>query len=223
MPQSPTFPSEQTARDDLARVARRVAAQGLIRSNDGNLSIRLGEDLFLASPSGYYKYTLQPADLIVINEHGEVLDGPPGARPTSEMRMHLEAYRQRPDIGAVLHAHPPYATALTLAGIPFPINIIPEVPIALGEVLLAEYATPGTQALAESIIKPIKRSNHILLSHHGSLNVGKTLDEAMIALERLEHTAYTYFIAHSLGKVIPLPPDEMERLMAIGQEFRGQA
>jgi L-fuculose-phosphate aldolase len=217
-----SFPTETIAREDLARVARRVAAQGLIRSNDGNLSIRLGDNLFLASPSGYYKFTLQPADLIVINWQGDVLNGPIGARPTSEIRMHLAAYRQRADIGAVLHAHPPYATALTLVGIPFPMNIIPEVPIALGEVQLAEYATPGSQALAESVVEPLKRGNHLLLSHHGSLNVGKTLDEAMIALERVEHTAYTYFIAHSLGKIIPLPAAEMERLYLIGQEFRSQ-
>jgi ribulose-5-phosphate 4-epimerase/fuculose-1-phosphate aldolase len=98
----------------------------------------------------------------------------------------------------------------------------PEVPIALGAVPVAEYATPGTPALAASIRKPILQSNAILLSHHGSLTVGRSLEEALIALERLEHTAHSYFIAKSFGKVIPIPPDEMERLQTIGRRLRSE-
>ena len=129
--------------------------------------------------------------------------------------MHLEAYRQREDIGAVLHAHPPYSIALTIAGIPFPINIVPEVLALLGEVPTASYAIPGTQDLALSISEPIKRHDAVLLSHHGSLTVGKTLEEALINLERMELAAQLYYLARNLGEVIPLSEAEVKRLKAI--------
>ena len=216
------FNNEKEARNEIIRVIRIVAAQGLIRSSDGNISIRLDDDYFLVTPSGLYKAALKAADLIIVDWQNKVVKGRPGLQPTSEMLMHLEAHRQRKDIRAVLHAHPPYATALTIAGKAFPLDIIPEVPIALGAVLVAKYATPGTLALAASIRKPIMQSNAILLSHHGSLTVGRTLEEALIALERVEHTAHSYFIAKSFGKVIPIPVDEMERLQKIGKRMRGE-
>jgi L-fuculose-phosphate aldolase len=215
------FNGEKQARSEIIRVMRIVTGQGLVRSSDGNISIRLDEDHFLVTPSGVYKMTMQAADLIIVDWQNKVVKGRPGLQPTSEILMHLEAYRQRKDIRAALHAHPPYATALTIAGEVFPLDIIPEVPIALGIVPIAEYATPGTPALAASIREPIMRSNAILLSHHGSLTVGHTLEEALIALERVEHTARSYFIAKSFGKVVPIPPDEMERLQEIGRRVRG--
>jgi L-fuculose-phosphate aldolase len=215
------FSNEKEARNEIIRVMRIVTGQGMIRSNDGNISIRLDDEHFLVTPSGLYKMALKAADLIVVNWQNEVVKGRSGLRPTSEMLMHLEAYRQRKDIRAALHAHPPYATALTIAGEAFPMNIIPEAAIALGAVPIAEYATQGTPAMAASIHEPILRSNAVLLSHHGSLTVGRTLEEALIALERVEHTAYTFFIAKSFGKVIPIPANEMERLHEIGKRFRG--
>jgi L-fuculose-phosphate aldolase len=214
------FKNEKEARNEIIRVMRIVAGQGLIRSSDGNISVRLDEDHFLVTPSGLYKMTLKAADLIIVDWQNKVVKGRPGLRPTSEILMHLEAYRQRKNIHAALHAHPPYATALTIAGEAFPSDIIPEVPIALGAVPIAEYATPGTPALAASIRKPIMQSDAVLLSHHGSLTVGRTLEEALIALERVEHTARSYFIAKSFGKVVPLPAEEMERLQEIGRRNR---
>jgi len=129
--------------------------------------------------------------------------------------MHLEAYRQREDIGAVLHAHPPYSTALTIAGTPFPENIVPEVLVLLGKVATAPYAVPGTQDLALSIREPIKTHDAVLLSNHGSLTVGKTLEQALIALERMEFAAQLYYLAYNLGKIIPLPEEEIKRLRKI--------
>jgi L-fuculose-phosphate aldolase len=167
--------------------------------------------------------TMEPDDPIIVNQNGEVLEGKPGLKPTSEVGMHLEAYRQRLDINAVLHAHPPYATALTTVGIPFPTNLLPEVLIALGEVPTAPYATPGTRALAESIQAPIKEHNTVLLSNHGSISVGRTLEEALIALERLEHAAYTYHLAQALGEPQPLPEHELEKLRALGDKIRAKS
>jgi L-fuculose-phosphate aldolase len=216
------FTNEKAARNEIIRVMQIVCSQGMIRSSDGNISIRLDENHFLVTPSGLYKMALKASDLIIVDWQNEVVKGSVGLKPTSEMLMHLEAYRQRKDIHAALHAHPPYATALTIAGEEFPLNIIPEAAVALGCVPIAEYATMGTPAMAASIRKPIMQSNAILLSHHGSLTVGTTLEEALIALERMEHTAHTYFIAKSYGKIVPIPADEMERLHAIGRRVRGE-
>jgi L-fuculose-phosphate aldolase len=217
-----TVISEYQLRQEIIRVTRIVANQGLIRSSDGNLSVRLGENRFLMTPSGLYKMSMEPDDPIVVNENGEVLIGKPGLKPTSEINMHLEAFRQRPDINAVLHAHPPYATALTIAGLSFPTDYLPEVLIALGEVPIAKYGTPGTPALAESIQEYIKDHNAVILSHHGSITVGKTLEEALVALERLEHAAYTYYLAHNLSNPVPLPDEELSHLRDIGNRIRNQ-
>jgi L-fuculose-phosphate aldolase len=157
---------------------------------------------------------------LIDNHQGEVIKGKGSLRPSSELLMHLEAYRQREDIRAVLHAQPPYSIALTIAGIPFPTDIVPEVLALLGEVPAAPYATPGTQDLTLSISDLIKTHNAILLSNHGSLTVGKTLEEALLALERMELAAQLYYLAYNLGKIIPLPEEEIKRLRKIGEQNR---
>lgn len=215
--------SEYRLRQEIVRVTRIVADQGLIRSSDGNISVRLDEERFLVTPSGLYKMTMEPDDPVIVNRDGDVLEHKPGLRPTSELGMHFEAYRQRPDINAVLHAHPPFATALTIAGLPFPTEFLPEVLVALGDVPTAPYATPGTKAMAESICEPIRSHNSVLLSNHGSISVGKTLEEALIALERLEHTAYTYYLARALGQPQPLANEELEKLRALGEKMRSKS
>ena len=212
--------NEYRLRQEIIRVTRIVANQGLIRSSDGNISVRLDTDRFLVTPSGLYKMSMEPDDPIVVDAEGQVVEGKLGLKPTSEVGMHLEAYRQRPDVNAVLHAHPPYATALTIAGIPFPTDFLPEVLIALGEVPTASYATPGTRSLAESIQEPIKEHDAVLLSNHGSITVGKTLEEALIALERMEHAAYTYHLARELGDLNPIPEAELVQLREIGRRLR---
>jgi len=213
--------NENELRQEIIRVARIVADQGLIRSSDGNISIWLDEGRFLITPTGLHKMTMEPDDLIVVDWEGQVLEGRPGFRPTSETWMHLEVYRQRLDVGAVLHAHPPYSTALTIAEIPFPVDLIPEVLLTLGDVPTAPYATPGTEDLALSIRELIRENDTVLLSHHGSLTVGKTLEDALIALERVEHAARIFYLAKTLGTVKPLPPEEIARLREIGQRLRG--
>ena len=207
---------------DILRVVRIIAEQGLIRSSDGNVSARWKPGRYIVTPSGLYKAEIEPRDLIVVDDAGQVVAGRPGLSATSEILMHLEAYHQRPDIQAVIHAHPPYATALTIAGIPFPMDVIPEALIALGNVPTAPYATPGTMEMALNIRPFLADSDSILLSHHGSLNIGRTLTEALIALERLEHTARTYFIARVMGTIHPLPAEKIGELQAIGQRVMKQ-
>jgi len=215
--------SEYRLRQEIVRVTQIVADQGLIRSSDGNISVRLDKDRFLVTPSGLYKMTMEPDDPIIVNQQGEMLTENPNLKPTSEIQMQLEAYRQRPDVNAVLHAHPPYATALTFNGVPFPSDFLPEVLIALGDVPTVPYATPGTAELAESIRENIKNHNSVLLSNHGSISVGKTLEEALIALERLEHAAYTYHLARALGEPQALSETELEKLRTIGTKIRSKS
>jgi L-fuculose-phosphate aldolase len=212
--------NESTLRDELVRVTRILAERGLIRSSDGNVSARLDENLLLITPSGMYKIAMSPEDLIVVDLEGKVRQTRSGLHPTTEMLMHLEVYRQRPDVNAVIHAHPPFSTALTIAGKPFPAEYIPEVLVALGDVPTAAYATPGTQSLADSIHELILTHDCILLSHHGSLNVGRTLEDALIAIERMEHAVYILWISQALGTPIPLPLAELENLRRIGNHFR---
>ena len=214
--------NELLLRNELIRVNRILAERGLIRSSDGNISVRLNRNFLLITPSGVYKSALSPEDLIIIDMKGNVDAAKAGLHPTSETLMHLEAYRQRPDINAVIHAHPPFSTALTIAGEPFPVEFIPEVLIALGDVPTAAYATPGTQALADSVHDLILSHDCILLSHHGSLTVGRSLEEALVAIERMEHAAYTLWISRAFGAPIPLPSAELENLRQIGNHLRGR-
>ena len=207
-------------RKELIRVTRILAERGLIRSSDGNISTRLNDNCLLITPSGVYKCAMEPDDLIVMDMQGKVESARAGLVPTSETLMHLEVYRQRPDAHAVIHAHPPFSTALTIAGKPFPVEYIPEVLIALGDVPTADYATPGTQALADSIHELILAHDCILLSHHGSLNVGKDLEEALVAVERMEHAAYTLWISQAFGSPIPLPAAELDVLRQMGNRLR---
>ncbi len=207
-------------RGQMVAIARLAAERGLSSSSDGNVSARLDAGRILITPSGVYKWALQPADLVVIDLNGRALESEPGRSPTSEFRLHLEVYRQRPDVRAVLHAHPPYAVALTIAGIPLPVDLIPEVLVALGDVPTAPYATPGAEELALSIRPLIREHDAVLLSHHGSLTVGRTLEETLIAQERLEAAARVYWLAHALGAIHPLPPAEVTRLRAQGEALR---
>lgn len=186
---------------------------GLISSSDGNISIRVAEDYYLITASGLYKRKLKGKHILAVNSRGELLHGKRGLKPSSELLMHLAAYRQRPDIRAVLHAHPPFATAITIAGLPFPNNIVPEIPALLGEVAVAAYATPGTTDLAASISGLINNHDAILLSNHGSLTVGKTLEHALINLERLELVAKMFYLAKTMGQIVPLPEAEISRLL----------
>jgi L-fuculose-phosphate aldolase len=207
-----TNKKERQFRKEIVYTNRICVENGLIRSSDGNISIRLDVDRFLITPSGLYKRCLKRGQILIVNSKGELIHGKGDLKPSSELLMHMEAYRQREDIAAVLHAHPPYSTALTLAGIPFPENIVPEILALLGEISTAPYAVPGTQDLAKSISEPIKTHDAILLSNHSSLTVGRTLEQALIALERMEFAAQLYYLANNLGKIIPLPEAEIKRL-----------
>jgi L-fuculose-phosphate aldolase len=183
-------------------------------ASDGNISARLDRHRILVTPAGVAKGRLRVQDLLVMDLDARILSAEEGLRPTTELAMHLEAYRQRPDIGAVIHAHPVFATALTVAGLEFPADILAEVLLTLGEVPVTPYAMPSSNEDAEAIRELIQDHDGLLLRHHGSLTVGKTVAEALFGLQRIEHAAEVFWCARQLGEVQHLPPAEKERLMA---------
>jgi len=203
---------EINARMGLIAVCQKLVEKDLVTATDGNVSCRIGEDRVLMTPSGKPKGELKPIDLLVLNHNGKVLAG--RERPSSEVRMHLEVYSRRADISAVVHAHPPMLTALTLAGIPFTAEALPEVWLMLGPVPTAPYATPGTAEAPEALAPFLQKHLAILLERHGSLTFGKNLKEAYMHLEKLEHAARVLFFARLLSKSSPssLPKEALEKL-----------
>jgi len=169
----------------------------------------------VVTPSGVNKGFLKPADLVVVDLDGRLVKG--HARPSSEVRVHLAAYWVRPEVGAVVHAHPPTAVAFTIAGVSLAQCVIPEAIITLGEVGVAPYVTPTTDALAAEVERLLVDHDVVMMDRHGSVTLGKDVFEAYDRLEALEHTARITFMARALGPLKPLPREEVERLRALGQ------
>ena len=217
-------PTEERLRRQLCRLARRLYDRGLITGLDGNLSARFEGRWVVATPSAIDKAGLEPEDMVLLDLGPDAARGgtPPddprlararrGMRPTSETAMHLAVYRARSDISAVVHAHPPNAVGLTFAR-PHPrLDVCPEAVVLLGEVGYAEYATPGTDELAQSIAPLVGRCDAMLLSRHGAVTLGADLTLAYQRMEVLEHVARILVTARQLGPVDPLPEQEKRRL-----------
>jgi L-fuculose-phosphate aldolase len=206
--------SEHELRREMLRVGRLMWERGFVAATDGNLSARMGADRLLVTASGVSKGFLSDEDLVVIRMDGETVSSYRGrdARPSTEIALHLEVYRQRPDVNAVVHAHPPLATAFSIAGVSLARCVIPEVIVTLGGIPTAEYATPGTPEVPVSIRQAIGDYDAMILAHHGSLTVGDTLWEAYLRLEKVEHTAEITLAAQQLGQVNTLSPQAVEKL-----------
>lgn len=197
-------------RQEICDVGRRVYQRGLVVGTDGNISARTAGDLMLITPTGCCLGMIQPGDLVIIDSSGHVISG--RGRPSGEHWMHATAYAQRPDVMAVLHAHPPITTAFTVAGLSMSQCALPEIIIAFGQVPVAAYATPSTEEGAGVIRDLISRFDVLVLDRHGSLTVGKSVTTAMFHLERLEHAALVILTAHQLGRIQDLPPEEVAKL-----------
>ena len=216
--------SERELRELICRVGQLMYRQGYVDGTAGNISARLDNQLFLMSPSGLATGFLEAEQLIVVNLRGERVDQPNEAnarlRATSESAMHLECYRQRDDVNAVVHAHPPTAVALTLVGYDFQQCVIPEMVVLLGLVPTAPYSTPSSQENSDAIKNLIREHDAIMLSNHGSLTVAKSLWDAYLMLESLEHSATILHRALQLScdlKVIPSA--QIQKLVAYREQF----
>ena len=201
--------SESDLRDAIVEIGQIAYARGLLCASDGNISVRLPDENILITPAGIGKGRLCPGDLLVIDPEGNVIKPAedPLLRSTSEQAMHLEVYRQRSDVRAVLHAHPPYATALTVTRGEFRMDVLPEMTAALGEIPVTDLAMPSSSQTADVIREPIRCHDAVMIRRHGSLTVGKNLEEALVNLERMEYIAKTIILAELMGNVDPLPED----------------
>ena len=218
---------EQIARRDLISICQLMYERSYVVSSDGNVSVQLDDGRVLATPTMTCKGRMSE-DLLAITD----LDGRPlnGRRASSELAMHLLIYRERPDVRAVCHAHPPHGTAFAVAGLPIDQPILSEVILTLGCVPLAEYGTPSTEELSDAMRPLVKHHNALLMANHGAVAYGSDLWQAWDRLETLEHTARIAILSRMLGGSRNLPADAIEKLIEVreragylNQEARCQA
>jgi L-fuculose-phosphate aldolase len=186
-------------KEQICEIGRRVYAKGFAAANDGNISTRLNDREVLCSPTMMSKGFLKPEDLCVVDYEGKQLAGT--RKRSSEILLHLSVYKHRPDVNAVVHCHPPHATAFAVAGEPVPNCVLPEVEVFLGEVPTALYETPGTQKFADTIVPLLKSSNTIILANHGTVTFGPDLEKAYWNSEIIDAYCRILILSKQLGRV----------------------
>ncbi|MCO4761076.1 MAG: class II aldolase/adducin family protein [Myxococcales bacterium] len=207
-------PDERRARIELCELAKDIWQRGLGAAGDGNLSVRVGHNRILTTPSACHKGRLQPSDIVAVDLSGAPLGS---GRPSSEITLHTAAYRARDDIGAVIHAHPPMATAYQLAGGQLSDVFVSEVIFAFGQVATAPYTTPTTADVAATLGPYLSCYDVIMMPRHGSVTLGKDLMQAFLRLDALEHSARVNATAQLLAprfgqSLAPVPAAELQRL-----------
>lgn len=200
----------RAAQQNLIEAGKYLGECGYHAGLAGNLSVRLGEDRVLCTRSGAMKGALSVRDLVLCDFAGRVCEG--DGAPTSELRMHLMAYRVRPDVGAVVHAHPPTATAFAAASIALDAISLPEMVILIGPIALVPYATPGTDELAQELGKFLPSHDGFLLENHGALAVGKDLRQACQRMDLIEQNARVTLVVRQLGRPFQLSAKQLEGL-----------
>src|SRR5215216_1892469 len=207
--------AEEQVRADIVEVGRRLYARGFVASNDGNISGRLDDHRLVTTPKSVSKGFMTPDMMVIVDYEGKKVAG--DRDPSTELPMHLEVYRNRPDVNAVVHAHPPIATGFAVAGIPLTRAVLAEVVTTLGSIPIAEYGTPSTAELPEAVRKYIKAHDGMLLANHGAVTCGPTVMAAYYKMETIEHFAKISLVARLLGREHLISRDEVERL----QKLRG--
>ena len=205
-------------KSEMVRIGKKLYANKFIAAYDGNISVRLANNNLLTTPSGACKGNITEDDILEIDINGNIVDGT--GKPSSEFRMHVICYRKRPDIKAVVHAHPALCTALTIAGISLMDPVIPEMVLTMGGVPTASYATPGTDEVPESIKDYIVDYDAVLLERHGAVTFGTTLDEAYFRMEKIEHTAMTILAARQIGAVKTISSEQVKKLVELRNLYK---
>jgi L-fuculose-phosphate aldolase len=209
--------ADDELRAGIVEVGRRLWTRGFVASNDGNISVRIAPDRLLMTPASVSKGFMSPDMMVVTDLDGTMVSGAPGRKPSSEILMHLVAYRERPDVGAVVHAHPPLSTGFAVAGIPLDRAVLAEVVTTLGSIPIADYGTPSTRELADAVAPYVRLHDGLLLANHGALALGKDLFAAYYKMETIEHFARISLVARMLGRERLLSREEVIRL----QNLRG--
>jgi L-fuculose-phosphate aldolase len=208
---------EPELRRRLVEICHRMYRQGYIAAGDGNVSARFDDDRVLVTPSGFHKGFIGEEDLIVVDLHGRKLKGE--HKPSSEFLMHEVAYQQRPDVRAVVHAHPPITVGLALAGVTLAQCVLSETCLVLGPILTAPYTTPTTEEVPNVLRPYLRQANAIVMDRHGALTVGRDLDEAYNRMEAMEHASKITHAARVIGPITPLPPPEVAKLEGLARAF----
>jgi L-fuculose-phosphate aldolase len=204
-------------KQEVVEICRRIYNRGYVAANDGNVSARIDNDHIVMTPTGVSKGFLKLQDLAVVDIDGRQVSG--YNKPSSEAKMHLTIYRARADVNAVVHAHPPTATGFAVAGLPLTQCVLPEVIISVGSIPIAEYATPGSQELADVVVKYLSQYDAILMENHGAITVGSTVTNAHFKMETIEHFARIMLVAYQLGNVRGLPGQDVQALLAMREKL----
>ncbi len=204
-------------KNNIIEAGKRAYARGYVAANDGNISARIDKKHVLITLTGISKGFMKTSDLIVVDMHGKIISGK--RKPTSEIQMHIQIYKERADVNSVCHLHPPYATGFAVAGIPLDQDVLSEAVIVLGKVPLVEYGTPGTEELYSKLLLHLQDSDAFLLANHGALTVGTDVFDAYNKMETLEHVAQIVFIAKQLGNLNILNAEQVQKLTVLREKF----
>ena len=202
---------------EICEVGKKIYDLGFVAANDGNISVKVGPNEFYCTPTGVSKGYMTPDMIIKIDADGNKLEG--RLNPSSEIKMHMRVYKERPDVNAVVHAHPPVATAFTVANVPMDQYILPEAVLTIGNVPTCDYGTPSTMEIPDSLMPYMQQHDAFLLKNHGALTVGNTLQRACFTMEEVEFNAKINLYARQLGKVDEIPCAELEKLMELRKKF----
>ena len=208
---------DRALKEEICEIGRRVYNKGFAAANDGNISIRVGENEVLCSPTMICKGFMEPEDICAVDLDGNQIAG--RRKRTSEVLLHLTIMKHRPDVRAVVHCHPPHATAFAVAGEPIPQCVLPEVEVFMGEVPLAPYETPGGQLFADTVIPFLEGTNTIILASHGTVSFGKDLVDAYWKTEILEAYCRILLLAKQLGNVNYFDERETRELLELKQKL----
>ncbi|MBL8682347.1 MAG: class II aldolase/adducin family protein [Myxococcales bacterium] len=212
--------SEGALRRAICDAGRVLYERGLIGPTDGNFSARLGERYLLCTPSATHKGELRAEQLVKLTLDGRVVgDG----KPSSELKMHLAIYKLRPEVKTIVHAHPPCAVGLTVAGVSLEVPVVPEILFALGAVPNVPYSSPTTSDVPEAIAPILRRCDAFMMTRHGSVVLSDSLKDGVMKTEIIEHTAKITLAAKIAGNASPLPSGEVQKLLKLANEARMEA
>ena len=210
---------EYEIKQEICEIGKRIYNQGMVASNDGNISVKLNEHEFLCTPTGVSKGFMTPEFICKVNENGEVLQANPGFRPSSEIKMHLRVYSLRPDVQSVVHAHPMYATAYAISGKALTKPIMPEAVISLGCVPLARYGLPSTDEISDAVEEYLPYFDAVLLENHGALTYSDSLLAAYHKMEAVEFYAKMLYLSTQIGGPQEFSRKQVEDLYEIRRKF----
>ena len=206
-------------REQICDVCHKMWQKGWVAANDGNVSVKLEDGTFLATPTGMSKSFITPEKLVHIDKEGSILEAEDGCRPSSEIKMHLRCYQESEDVGAVLHAHPPVATGFAVANKALDEYSMIETVIALGSVPVTPYGTPSTYEVPEAIAPYLGEHDAVLLQNHGALTVGADVITAYYRMETLELFAQISLNAHLLGGAKEISRENIDRLISMRKGY----